>query len=43
MTRLEDFLKLNKNRQIWTISNDQSVIASTYFNVRKEYRRNHYR
>ena len=25
MTRLEDFLKLNKNRQIWTISKDQSV------------------
>ena len=25
MTRLEDFLKLNKNRQIWTISRDQSV------------------
>ena len=24
MTRLEDFLKLNKNRQIWTISKDQS-------------------
>ena len=25
MTRLKDFLKLNKNRQIWTISKDQSV------------------
>ena len=25
MTRLEDFLKLNKNRQIWTISKEQSV------------------
>ena len=25
MTRVEDFLKLNKNRQIWTISKDQSV------------------
>ena len=25
MTSLEDFLKLNKNRQIWTISKDQSV------------------
>ena len=25
MTRLEDYLKLNKNRQIWTISKDQSV------------------
>ena len=25
MTRLEDFLKVNKNRQIWTISKDQSV------------------
>ena len=25
MTRLEDFLKLNINRQIWTISKDQSV------------------
>jgi CBS domain-containing protein len=25
LTRLEDFLKLNKNRQIWTISKDQSV------------------
>jgi len=25
LTRLEDFLKLNKNRQIWTISKDQNV------------------
>ena len=25
MTRIENFLKLNKNRQIWTISKDQSV------------------
>jgi len=25
LTRLEDFLKVNKNRQIWTISKDQSV------------------
>jgi len=25
LTRVEDFLKLNKNRQIWTISKDQSV------------------
>ena len=25
MTRLEDFLKLNKNKQIWTISKDQNV------------------
>ena len=25
MSKLEDFLKLNKNRQIWTISKDQSV------------------
>ena len=25
MTGVEDFLKLNKNRQIWTISKDQSV------------------
>ena len=25
MTRIEDFLELNKNRQIWTISKDQSV------------------
>ena len=28
MTRLEDFLKLNKNRQIWTISKDQRVIQA---------------
>ena len=28
MTRLEDFLKLNKNRQIWTISRDQSVMQA---------------
>ena len=25
MTNVKDFLKLNKNRQIWTISKDQSV------------------
>ena len=25
MTRIEDFLELNKNRQIWTISKDQNV------------------
>ena len=25
MTRLEDFLKLNKNKQVWTISKDQNV------------------
>ena len=25
MTRLDDFLKLNKNRKIWTISKDQNV------------------
>ena len=25
MTRIEDFLKQNKNKQIWTISKDQSV------------------
>ena len=25
MARLEDFLKLNKNKQIWTISKDQNV------------------
>ena len=25
MTKVEDFLELNKNRQIWTISKDQSV------------------
>ncbi len=28
MTRLEDYLKLNKNRQIWTISNNQSVMQA---------------
>ena len=28
MTRLEDFLKLNKNRQIWTISKGQSVMQA---------------
>ena len=28
MTRVEDFLKLNKNRQIWTISKDQSVMQA---------------
>jgi len=28
MTRLEDFLKLNKNRQIYTISKDQSVMQA---------------
>jgi len=28
LTRLEDFLKLNKNRQIWTISKDQSVMLA---------------
>jgi len=28
LTRLEDFLKLNKDRQIWTISKDQSVIQA---------------
>ena len=28
MTRLEDFLKQNKNRQIWTISKDQSVMQA---------------
>jgi len=28
LTRLEDFLKLNKNRQIWTISKDQSVMKA---------------
>jgi len=28
MTKLEDFLKLNKNRQIWTISKDQSVMKA---------------
>ena len=25
MSKLEDFLKLNKNKQIWTISKDQNV------------------
>ena len=25
MTRLEDFLELNKNREVWTISKDQNV------------------
>ena len=28
MTRVEDFIKLNKNRQIWTISKDQSVMQA---------------
>ena len=28
MTRLDVFLKLNKNRQIWTISKDQSVMQA---------------
>jgi CBS domain-containing protein len=28
MTRLEDFLKLNKNRQIWTISKNQNVMQA---------------
>ena len=28
LTRLEDFLKLNKNRRIWTISKDQSVMQA---------------
>ena len=28
MTRLENFLKLNKDRQIWTISKDQSVMQA---------------
>ena len=28
MTRLEDFLRLNKNRQIWTISKNQSVMQA---------------
>ena len=28
MTRLENFLKLNKNRQIWTISKNQSVMQA---------------
>ena len=28
MTRLEDFLELNKDRKIWTISKDQSVMQA---------------
>ena len=28
MTRLEDFLKQNKKRQIWTISKDQNVMQA---------------
>jgi|TARA_Y100000294_G_scaffold111387_1_gene103256 CBS domain-containing protein len=28
LTRVEDFIKLNENRQIWTISNDQSVMQA---------------
>ena len=28
MTKLENFLKLNNNRQIWTISKDQSVMQA---------------
>ena len=28
MTRLKDFLKQNENRQIWTISKDQSVMLA---------------
>ena len=28
MTKIEDFLKLNKNRQIWTISKGQSVMQA---------------
>jgi len=28
LTRIEDFLELNKNRQIWTISKDQSVMQA---------------
>ena len=28
MTKLKDFLKLNKNRQIWTISKDKSVMQA---------------
>ena len=28
MTRVKDFIKLNENRQIWTISNDQSVMQA---------------
>ena len=28
MAKLEDFIKLNKNRQIWTISKDKSVMQA---------------
>jgi len=28
LTRVEDFIKLNENRQIWTISKDQSVMQA---------------
>ena len=28
MTKLKDFLKINENRQIWTISKDQSVMQA---------------
>jgi CBS domain-containing protein len=28
LTKLKDFLKLNKNRQIWTISKDKSVMQA---------------
>jgi CBS domain-containing protein len=28
LTKLEDFLKLNENRQIWTISKDQNVMQA---------------
>jgi len=28
LTRVEDFIKLNKNRQIWTISKNQSVMQA---------------
>jgi CBS domain-containing protein len=28
LTRIENFLKLNKNRQIWTISKNQSVMQA---------------
>ena len=28
MTKLESFLKLNENRQIWTISKDQNVMQA---------------
>ena len=28
MTRIEDFLKLNKNKQIWTIPKNQSVMQA---------------